>query len=86
MAGMNSESADALAKVKASLPKGTPVEIWFQDKARIGQSEADEKTVRGTVFPPSQDHAALGQARYAAFGPEGSRHQVVTCPPLIPRS
>jgi hypothetical protein len=26
-----------LAKIKATLPKGTPVEIWFQDEARIGQ-------------------------------------------------
>ena len=26
-----------MAKIKAGLPAGTPVEIWFQDEARIGQ-------------------------------------------------
>ena len=26
-----------MAKVKATLPKSTPVEIWFQDEARVGQ-------------------------------------------------
>lgn len=29
--------AAELAKIKASLPRGTPIEVWFQDEARIGQ-------------------------------------------------
>ena len=30
--------AAELAKVSALLPKGTPLETWFQDKARVGQT------------------------------------------------
>ncbi|MBC7286414.1 IS630 family transposase [Hoeflea sp.] len=29
--------AAELDKVRASLPRGTPIEIWFQDEARVGQ-------------------------------------------------
>lgn len=26
-----------MAKVKTTLPRGTPIEVWFQDEGRIGQ-------------------------------------------------
>ncbi len=29
--------AAELAKIKAALPRGTPIEVWFEDEARIGQ-------------------------------------------------
>ena len=26
-----------MAEIRANLPQGTPIEIWFQDEARVGQ-------------------------------------------------
>ncbi|GAA5056487.1 MULTISPECIES: hypothetical protein [Erythrobacteraceae] len=29
--------ASAVAEIRATLPQGTPIKIWFQDRARVGQ-------------------------------------------------
>lgn len=40
-----------MAAIRSALPRGTPVEIWWQDEARVGQSEPDQKTIQWIVFP-----------------------------------
>ncbi len=35
-----------LAAIRERLPPGTEIELWWQDEARIGQSERDKKMIR----------------------------------------
>jgi hypothetical protein len=61
-------------RIQKDVGQGVEIEVWFQDEARVGQSEADKKTGLGPRFPAEQDHAALGQAWHTTFGPAGSAH------------
>ena len=47
------------------LPRGTPLEVWFQDEARIGQK--------------NKAHPPLGQARHSAVSAEGSEDEISLC-------
>jgi co-chaperonin GroES (HSP10) len=42
--------------------------LWFQDEARIGQSEQDQKTIRGIVFPENKITRPLLSSVVAARG------------------
>ena len=35
-----------LAEIRAGLPPGTEIELWWQDEARVGQSEREEKMIQ----------------------------------------
>ncbi|MBB6229552.1 transposase [Polymorphobacter multimanifer] len=43
-------------KVKAALPRGTPIEIWFQDEARVGQKNKITRRWARRGTRPSAPH------------------------------
>ena len=44
-----------MAKVRATLPKGTPIETWFQDESRVGQ----KNTITRRWVKHGTPHSAL---------------------------
>ena len=64
--------AAELAKVKATLPKRTPIEIWFQDEARIGQKNKITRrwAKRGTRPSAPQDQRTKSAYIFGAICPE----------------
>jgi DDE superfamily endonuclease len=64
--------AAELAKVKATLPRGTPIEIWFQDEARIGQKNKITRrwARRGTRPSAPKDQRTKSVYIFGAICPE----------------
>ena len=64
--------AAELAKVKAILPKGTPIEIWFQDEARVGQKNTITRrwARRGTRPSAPKDQRTKSAYIFGAICPE----------------
>jgi len=64
--------ASELAKVKATLPKRTPIEIWFQDEARVGQKTKITRrwARRGTRPSASKDQRTRSAYIFGAICPE----------------
>jgi len=64
--------AAELAKVRRALPKGTPIEIWFQDEARIGQKNKITRrwARRGTWPSAPKDQRAKSAYIFGAICPE----------------
>src|SRR3546814_18584291 len=64
--------AAELAKIRAALPKGTPVEIWFQDEARIGQKNKITRrwARRGTRPSAPKDQRTKSAYVFGAICPE----------------
>jgi len=56
--------AAELDKVKASLPRGTPIEIWFQDEARIGQKNKITRRWAKRGSRPSAPHDQRTRSAY----------------------
>ena len=56
-----------MAKVKARLPCGIPLEIWFQDEARIGQK--NKITRRGTRPSAAKDQRTKSAYIFGAICP-----------------
>ena len=61
-----------MAKVRTALPKGTPIEIWFQDEARIGQKNkiARRWARRGTRPSAPKDQRTKSAYIFGAICPE----------------
>ena len=61
-----------MAKVKAPLPRGTPIEIWFQDEARIGQKNKITRrwARRGTRPSAPKDQRTKSAYIFGAICPE----------------
>jgi len=61
-----------LAKVRATLPKATPIEIWFQDEARIGQKNKIMRrwARRGTRPSAPKDQRTRSAWIFGAICPE----------------
>ena len=61
-----------LAKVRATLPKRTPIEIWFQDEARIGQKDKITRrwARRGTQPSVPKDQRTRSASIFGAICPE----------------
>lgn len=61
-----------MAKVRADLPKGTPIEIWFQDEARIGQKNKITRrwARRGTRPSAPKDQRTKSAYIFGAICPE----------------
>ena len=61
-----------MAKVKATLPRGTPIEIWFQDEARIGQKNKITRrwAKRGTRPSAPKDQRTKSAYIFGAICPE----------------
>ena len=61
-----------MAKVRATLPKGTPVEIWFQDEARVGQKNKITRrwARRGTRPSAPKDQRTKSVYIFGAICPE----------------
>ena len=61
-----------LAKVKATLPKDTPLEIWFQDEARVGQKITLTRrwARRGTRPSAPKDQRTKSAYIFGAICPE----------------
>ena len=59
-------------KVRASLPRGTPIEIWFQDEARIGQKNKITRrwAKRGTRPSAPQDQRTASAYIFGAICPQ----------------
>lgn len=59
-------------KVRASLPRGTPVEIWFADEARIGQKNKITRrwAKRGTRPSAPQDQRTKSAYIFGAICPQ----------------
>lgn len=64
--------AAELAKVRTTLPKGTPVEIWFQDEPRIGQKNKITRrwARRGTRPSAPKDQRTKSAYIFGAICPE----------------
>ncbi|MFZ5746953.1 MAG: IS630 family transposase [Pseudomonadota bacterium] len=56
--------AAELDKVRASLPRGTPIEIWFQDEARIGQKNKITRRWEKRGTRPSAPHDQRTKSAY----------------------
>jgi putative transposase len=58
--------------VKATLPKGAPIEIWFQDEARIGQKNKITRrwARRGTRPSAPKDQRTKSAYIFEAICPE----------------
>ena len=56
-----------MAKVRATLPKGTPIETWFQDESRVGQKNTITRRW-GKHAPPFGSNRLLKKS--LAFGDE----------------
>ena len=61
-----------MAKVKATLPRGTPIEIWFQDEARVGQKNKITRrwARRGTRPSAPKDQRTKSAYIFGAICPE----------------
>jgi len=61
-----------LAKVRATLPKGTPIEIWFQDEARVGRKNKITRrwAKRGTRPSAPKDQRTKSACIFGAICPE----------------
>ena len=61
-----------MAKVRKSLPTGTPIEIWFQDEARIGQKNKITRrwARRGTRPCAPKDQRTKSAYIFGAICPE----------------
>ena len=59
-------------QVRAGLPKGTPIEIWFQDEARIGQKNKITRrwALRGTRPSAPHDQRTKSAYIFGAICPE----------------
>jgi hypothetical protein len=68
-----------LEAIRASLPNGTPLELWWQDEARVGQKNkiARRWARRGTRPCAPHDQLRLC-ARYRRLMAAGKRQTVVT--------
>jgi len=53
-----------LDKVRASLPRGIPIEIWFQDEARIGQKNKITRRWAKRGSRPSAPHDQRTKSAY----------------------
>ena len=64
--------ATELAKIKAALPRGTPIEVWFQDEARIGQKNKITRRWAGRGTRPSapKDQRTKSAYIFGAICPE----------------
>ena len=51
-------------EVRASLPRGTPIEIWFQDEARIGQKNKITRRWAKRGTRPSAPHDQRTKSAY----------------------
>ena len=61
-----------MAEVRTSLPKGTPIEIWFQDEARVGQKNTITRrwAKRGTRPSAPKDQRTKSAYIFGAICPE----------------
>ncbi len=61
-----------MAKVKSALPGGTPIEIWFQDEARVGQKNKLTRrwARRGTRPSAPKDQRTKSVYIFGAICPE----------------
>ncbi len=61
-----------MAAVRASLPRGTPVEIWWQDEARVGQKNGITRrwARRGTRPSAPKDQRTKSAYIYGAICPD----------------
>ena len=67
--------AAELDKVRTSLPPGTPVEIWFQDEARIGQKNNITRrwAKRGTRPSAPHDQRTRSASIFGAICPQAGK-------------
>jgi len=54
-------------KITVGPAKGKMIAIWFQDNARIGQSEEEKQMIQRIICPTNEDHSPLGKARIKAI-------------------
>lgn len=78
--------AAVLAEVKATLPKGTPIEIWFQEEARVGQRTRSRGAGRDAE-PGLWHRKTNGRDRpYLRCDlPDPARAQGLSCPSATPK-
>lgn len=61
-----------MAEIRANLPQGTPIEIWFQDEARVGQKNTISRrwAQRGTRPSAPKDQRTRSAYIFGAICPE----------------
>ena len=61
-----------MAEIRANLPQGTPIEIWFQDEARVGQKNTITRrwAQRGTRPSAPKDQRTKSAYIFGAICPE----------------
>ena len=60
-----------MAEIRANLPQGTPIEIWFQDEARVGQKNTITRrwAQRGTRPSAPKDQRTKSAYIFGAICP-----------------
>lgn len=62
------------AKIKAALPRGTPIEVWFQHEALIGQENKKRRWAkRGSQPSAPKDQRTKSAYIFGAICPELSK-------------
>ena len=61
-----------MAKIRAALPANTPIELWWQDEARVGQKTKITRrwALRGTRPTAPQDQRTKSAYIFGAICPE----------------
>ena len=71
-----------MAQIRAGLPTGTPIELWWQDEARIGQKNGITRrwARRGTRPSAPKDQRTASAYIYGAICPKEGKGAAVVLP------
>lgn len=71
-----------MAAVRSRLPRGTPIELWWQDEARIGQKNGITRrwARRGTRPSAQKDQRTASAYIYGAICPAGGKGAALVLP------
>ena len=71
-----------MAEIEASLPRGTPIELWWQDEARVGQKTAITRrwAKRGTRPEAPKDQRTASAYIFGAICPAEGKGAALVMP------
>ena len=71
-----------MAAIRAALPRGTPIELWWQDEARVGQKNGITRrwAKRGTRPSAPKDQRTTSAYIYGAICPAGGKGAALVLP------
>jgi hypothetical protein len=71
-----------VAAIRAALPRGTPIELWWQDEARVGQKNGITRrwAKRGTRPSAPKDQRTASAYIYGAICPAEGKGAALVLP------